>query len=324
MGKPFVPLFKNPHFQTIAGFLWPRPSANKRFPVESKLYLAEPDVQVLVKTQQPAGASRGDIVLVHGLEGSADSGYMRSMALCAIAAGYTAHRLNLRSCGGTEHLAHTSYHAGLTSDLLAVLRALAGEGRAPAWLVGFSLGGNVVAKLAGELGADARTPIAGICAVSPAIDLEACARRIGQPDNSFYEDRFVRLMGARACAVRRATRADLQRIRTVIELDDRITAPSFGFTGAEHYYRTQSANQLLDRIRVPALFIAAKDDPWVPFQIYDHPAFQQNPCLHLLATEYGGHVGFIARGRPRFWLDHAIMEWIAGQGTKHPRTSSGN
>jgi predicted alpha/beta-fold hydrolase len=322
--QPFVPLFKNPHFQTIAGYLWPRPSAGKRFPVESRLFQTEPGVQVLVRTQRAAGAPRGDIVLVHGLEGSADSGYMRSVALCVVAAGYTAHRVNLRSCGGTEQLAHTSYHGGLTSDLLAVLCALEREGRAPMWLVGFSLGGNIVAKLAGELGADARPLIAGICAVSPAIDLEACARRVGQPDNRFYETRFVRLMGARACAVGRSTAADLQGIRTVIELDDRITAPSFGFTGAEHYYRTQSATQLLDLIRVPALFIAAKDDPWVPYQIYEHPAFQQNPCLHLLATEYGGHVGFIARGRPRLWLDHAIMEWIAEQGTKHPRTSSGN
>ena len=324
MGQPFVPLFKNPHLQTIAGHLWPRPSYGKRFPVEKKLYRTAPDVQVLVESERPAGASRGDILLVHGLEGSADSGYMRSMARCAIAAGYTAHRFNQRSCGGTEHLARTSYHGGLTSDLLAVLCALESQGRAPVWLVGFSLGGNIVAKLAGELGEDARTVIAGVCAVSAAIDLAACARCVGQPDNRFYEERFVRLMSARARAIWHSTAADLRGIRSVFELDDRITGPSFGFTGAEHYYRTQSANQFLDRIRVPTLFIASKDDPLVPFHIYDHPAFRQNPCLHLLATEYGGHVGFIARGHPRLWLDHAIMEWVTGQGTKHPSISSGN
>jgi predicted alpha/beta-fold hydrolase len=311
--QPFVPLFKNPHVETIAGRYWPRPPGARRFPVERKLYRTEPDVQVLVETQRPAHAPRGGIVLVHGLESSANAAYMRSMAARAVDAGYTAHRLNLRTCGGTEHLAKTVYHGGLTSDLLAVLRALAAEGRAPVWLVGFSLGGNLAAKLAGELGGDARALIAGVCAVSAAIDLEACAIRIGQPDNRFYELRFLMLMRARARAVWRSTPAELRGIRSVFEMDDRITAPHNGFSGALDYYKTQSANQFLDRIRVPALFITAKDDTFVPFRIYDHPAFRQNPCLQLYATEYGGHLGFLARGRPRPWLDHAIMEWIVEQ-----------
>ena len=321
--QPFVPLFKNPHVQTIAGHFWPRPSGTRQCPVEKKLYHTEPEVQVLVETERPAGAPRGEIVLVHGLEGSADAGYMHSMAACAVAAGYTVHRSNLRSCGGTERLARTVYHGGLTSDLLAVVRALAAEGRAPVWLVGFSLGGNLVAKLAGELGEDARPLLAGVVAAAAAIDLEACARRIGQPDNRLYEYGFLMLMRARARAVWRSTAADLRGIRSVFEMDDRITAPNFGFGGAEHYYRTQSANQFLERIRVPTLFITAQDDPFVPFRIYDHPAFRQNPCLQLLATQYGGHVGFLAKGRPRLWLDHAIMEWITDRGTKHPLISSG-
>ena len=284
-------------------------------------------MQVLVETERPAGPPRGQIVLVHGLEGSANGGYMRSMARCAVEAGYTGHRLNLRSCGGTERLAKTAYHGGLTSDLLAVVRALAGEGRGPLWLVGFSLGGNLVAKLAGELGDDARPLLAGVCAASAAIDLEACARRIGQPDDRLYELRFLSLMRARAKAVWHSTRADLRGIRSVFEMDDRITAPNFGFQGAEHYYRTQSANQFLERIRVPTLFITAKDDTFIPFRIYDHPAFQQNPCLQLRATDHGGHLGFLAKGRPqgrpRLWLDHAIMEWIRDRGTNHPPDSSG-
>ena len=117
---------------------------------------------------------------------------MHSMAACAVAAGYAVHRLNLRSCGGTERLARTVYHGGLTGDLLAVVRTLAAEGRAPVWLVGFSLGGNLVAKLAGELGEDG-APAAwrAWCAASAAIDLEACANRIGQPDNRLYEYRFL-------------------------------------------------------------------------------------------------------------------------------------
>lgn len=320
---PFVPLFKNPHIQTVVARGLPRASGGKRFPVEKRLYRTEPDVQVLVETQKPSTAPRGDIVLVHGLEGSAGAGYMRSIALCAVHAGYTAHRLNLRTCGGTEHLAKTTYHGGLTTDLLAVLRALAGDGSAPLWLVGFSLGGNLVAKLAGELGDDARPLLAGVCAASAAIDLAACAQRIHQPENRLYEAHFLHLMGARARAVWGTTSADLRGIHSIMEMDDRITAPHCGFTSAAHYYRTQSANQFLGRIRVPTLFIAAKDDTLIPFRMYDHPAFRQNPCLRLLATEYGGHLGFLAKGRPRLWLDHAIIEWITEGGTNHPCISSG-
>ncbi len=319
-----MPLFKHPHVQTIAGHFWPRPSGARGVPVEKKLYDTEPEVQVLVETERPAGAPRGEIVLVHGLEGSADAGYMHSMAACAVEAGYAAHRLNLRSCGGTERLARTVYHGGLTGDLLCVVRALATAGRAPVWLVGFSLGGNLVAKLAGELGEDGKALVAGVVAASAAIDLEACARRIGQPDDRLYEYRFLHLMRARARAVWRSTPADLRGIHSVFEMDDRITAPHFGFGGAEHYYQTQSANQFLERIRVPALFITAQDDPFIPFRIYDHPAFRQNPCLQLLATEHGGHLGFLAKRRPHLWLDHAIMEWITEYGTKHPNNSSGN
>jgi predicted alpha/beta-fold hydrolase len=314
---PFIPLFKSPHLQTVAGRLWPRPSGGKGFPVERSLHQTEPGVQVLLETQRPRGAPRGQVLLVHGLEGSADAGYMRGMSRAALQAGYVAHRLNLRSCGGTEHLSHTTYHGGLTGDLLAVLRALAERGDAPLWLVGFSLGGNLVSKLAGELGGEARPLIAGVCAASAAIDLYACARRIGEPDNRLYEQRFLRLMRARARAVRHLQRADFRGIRSLFELDDRVTAPAFGFRGAEHYYTTQSAVRFLDRIRVPALFIASRDDTFVPFRIYDHPAFRHNPYLRLLATEHGGHLGFLAKGRPRFWLDYAVMQWIGARTTRH-------
>jgi uncharacterized protein len=280
--------------------------------VEKRLYRTQPDVQVLVEVQRPAGASRGDVVLVHGLEGSGQAGYVRSMSRLGAQSGYTMHRFNLRSCGG-DHLAPNVYHGGLTSDLLAVLRALQAEGRAPLKLVGFSLGGNLVAKLAGELGEDARPLIAGICAASAAIDLLACARRLGKRDNRLYQQRFVRLMRARARAVRGLPAADFRGIRSLYQLDDRITAPAWGFRDAEHYYTTQSANQFLERIRVPALFITARDDTFIPFRIYDHPAFRENPCLRLIATEYGGHLGFIAKSKPRLWLDHAILEWLEGR-----------
>ena len=191
---PFQPLFRNPHLQTIAAHFWKRPDASAEFPIERRLYRTEPDVQVLVCSQRPRGAARGEIVMVHGLEGSGEAGYMRSLSAAALRAGFAAHRFHMRTCGGTEHLCQTLYHAGLTSDLLAVLREFRGEGRAPAFLVGFSLGGNVVLKLAGELGESARDYVRGVCGVSTPLDLEACARRIAERDNRVYEARFVRAM----------------------------------------------------------------------------------------------------------------------------------
>lgn len=304
---PFNPLFRNPHLQTIAAHYWTRPEAP--VPVERQFVTTEPGVQVLVETQRPKEPARGHVVMVHGLEGSGQAGYIRSLSAAAVGAGFAAHRFHMRTCGGTERLCQTLYHAGLTSDLLAFLRQLG----APAFLAGFSLGGNVVLKLAGELGGNAGGVVAGVCAVSAPLDLAACARRIAEPDNRIYEARFVRRMRARLCATGRFKPADFAGLRTVMELDDRITAPSFGFGNAANYYRTQSAIAYLDAIRVPALLIQAKDDTFIPFSIYESPAARSNSRVELVATEYGGHLGFLGRLPYRLWADHAIMDWITSR-----------
>jgi len=310
---PFRPLFRNPHLQTILGHYWRRPPEDPRFPLEPRYYTTEPDVQVLVQSQRPAGTAKGEIVMVHGLEGAGDASYIRGLSTAALRAGYAAHRFHMRTCGGTEHLCNTLYHAGLTSDLLAVLREFGREGRAPAVLVGFSLGGNVVLKLAGELGDAAPPLIRAVCAVSAPIDLAACARRIAEPDNRLYERRFVRRMRARLIATGRYQPADFAGLHSVIQIDDRITAPSFGFGNADRYYATQSATRYLAAIRVPTLLIQAKDDTLVPFQVFEPEAVRANRCIRLLTTDHGGHLGFIGETPHRFWANEAIMDWIANR-----------
>jgi predicted alpha/beta-fold hydrolase len=308
---PFVPLFRNPHLQTIAAHFWPRPADHA--PLQRRYFQTEPDVQVLVESQAPDSAPKGEIVMVHGLEGSGQAGYIRSLSALALASGFAAHRFHMRTCGGTEHLCNTLYHAGLTSDLLTVLRQLHAEGYAPVFLVGFSLGGNVVLKLAGELADAAPELIQGICAASTPLDLGACARRISQPDNSVYERRFVGKMRERLCATGRYAPSDFQDLHSVEAIDDRITAPSFGFGNAANYYRTQSSIAFLDRIRVPVLLIQSKDDTFVPFEIFRAEAVRANPRIELVATEWGGHLGFIGRGAHRFWLDQTIMNWVVNR-----------
>jgi uncharacterized protein len=300
----FEPLFRSPHLQTIAANFWKRPDADRQFPIERRLVRTEPSVQVLVESQRPATPALGEIVMVHGLEGSGKAGYMRSLAAAALNAGFAAHRFHMRTCGGTGHLCDTLYHAGLTSDLLAFLRELG----APAFLVGFSLGGNVVLKLAGELGDSAL--LRGVCAVSTPLDLAACARRIGEWDNRIYERRFTRRMRERLLATGRYSRSDFAGLNSVFQIDDRITAPSFGFGDAPNYYQTQSAIGYLDAIRVPTLLIQAKDDTFIPFDIFEASAVKANPHIQLIATEYGGHLGFIGRRPHRLWVDAVIMEWI--------------
>lgn len=312
---PFDPLFRNAHLATLAGNFWPRTLDVKRFPVHERLFQTEEQVQVLVHSQQPGGQAKADLVLVHGLEGSSQAGYARSLAQAALERGFAVHRFNMRSCGGTEAVCgSTLYHSGQTSDVLAVVRTLQQEGAQRVILIGFSLGGNVVLKLGGELGEHGRHVLAGICSVSAPIDLAACVRNLRKRSNFLYEDRFVKRLKERVKLKERLTPGSfnlegIASVKTVYDFDDRFTAKSFGFGTADRYYATQSSNQFLASIRVPCLLVHAQDDPMIPFDVYRHPAFEQNPCLRLVAVEHGGHLGFLSRSKPRFWLDSVILQW---------------
>lgn len=321
---PFEPLFRSAHLQTLASHFWRRPFDARRFPVESCYYPTDPGVHVLVEMQRPEGPPRGEILLVHGLESSSRAGYMLSMAQAALEAGYAVHRFNMRSCGGTEHLSPTFYNAGLTVDLRMVLEELARQGRAPVHLAGYSLGGNLILKLAGEWGDGARPFIASVCAVSASIDLAESCRAIERRENFLYHRRFVRRLIARTrrrleAHPGRMPHPDLDRIKTIIEFDDLVTGPSFGFRDAADYYAHQSAIRVLDGIRVPTQLIYALDDPLIPAAMYDHPSIDANPRIKRLPTRHGGHVGFIARGAHRFWLDRAVLEWIGEAGNRLAR-----
>lgn len=316
--RTFQPFFRNRHLATIAGNFWPRDFSHRPFPETPRLFETEPGIRVLGIEQSPLiPAPQGDFILLHGLEGSHDSGYMVSMAQAALEAGFRTLRLNMRTCGGTEHHCPTLYHAGLTSDLAAIIRQYAQQGRGPVYLAGFSLGGNVVLKLTGELGADASL-LAGTVAISTPIDLDACCRQMMRWENRIYERRFVGRLKARylrRCAQHpdRYSPDALQGVESVIAFDDRVTAQHFGFGSAENYYRTQSAQNFLAPIATPTLVVQAEDDPLIPFRVYGHPAFQTNPHLQLVTTRHGGHVGFVSRTKPRFWVDELVTGWLQQQ-----------
>ena len=308
--RSFEPLFRNPHLLTILGNFWPRKYDFARFPLESRFIRTDEDTEVLVQTQRPEGTPRGEVVLLHGLEGSGDSGYIVSLAWDLLNAGYVAHRFHMRTCGNTEHLCKTLYHAGLTADLFSFLQQLRAEGSGlPVLLCGFSLGGNVSLKMAGELGDT--DLIDGVCVVSTPIDLGMGVARMGKPDNRLYERRFLKRMRQRLTTTGRYSPDVLEAARSLFEIDDVVTAPSFGFEGADHYYGTQSAKNFLADIRVPTLMIQAKDDPFIPFEMYGNPVIAANPRIRLIVTEHGGHLGFLSRRGPRFWIDDVILEFFA-------------
>src|SRR5262249_2379406 len=147
---------------------------------------------------------------------------------------------------------------------------------------------------------------------STPMDLAVSVDRMRRFDNWIYEKRFIFHMLRRVRSTGRYSRRDLAGIESLFEFDDRITAPEFGFGGAANYYRTQSSIQYLHAIRVPTRLIQSRDDTYVPFEIYERAVVCANPCINLVATEYGGHLGFLARARGprRFWMDEAIMDWF--------------
>jgi uncharacterized protein len=312
---PFQPFVRNPHVLTILANFAVRKLDTRRYPVTERLYRTDPEAEILVHEQRPENNAVAELLMVHGLEGSSNAGYIRSMSQLALEHGYGVHRTNMRSCGGTESLCKTMYHAGLTCDTLSLIRQIRERHNRPVYLIGYSLGGNVSLKLAGELGEDAHGLLDAVIAISTPIDLAASVRKMSRRQNRIYEARFVTRLKER---IRRRAQSlpgvydvsILDRCKTVYDFDDKVTAPFFGFGTADNYYATQSSNQFLGRIRIPALLIQAKDDPLIPFEIFDHPAIRENPNVTLIAAEHGGHLGFLSNRKPRFWVDRVILNWL--------------
>ncbi|HEX8160448.1 MAG TPA: alpha/beta fold hydrolase [Pyrinomonadaceae bacterium] len=322
--KPFTAhrLFQSGHAQTLAAYAFPRRARLLREAAadEPRLFETEANVSVLVRCRwQARRESAPTLLLVHGLEGSSESTYVLGTAEKAHRAGFNALRMNIRSCGDTQHLSPTLYHSGLTHDLRAVVEQLSARDRlAEIFLAGFSLGGNQCLKLAGEWGAGAPRALKGVCAVSPSLDLSTCADAISRRQNFLYSRKFIRSLKRRMGRAaelypERYDTARLKFVRTIRDFDSHYTAPHAGFRDADDYYARSSALQFVPSIRVPTLVVHAEDDPLVPFDSFRGPALGANPCVVFLATRRGGHVGFLAdggaRGEDRFWAENRVVEF---------------
>jgi predicted alpha/beta-fold hydrolase len=320
------PLLRGGHAQTVVCHFLPRHSLLP--PPEHRLVRVAPEVQVLCLCHWQAERRRAlTLVLVHGLEGSCDSGYIIGTANKAWTARMNVVRLNVRSCGGTEALGSTLYHSGMSEDVGQVLRAVVTEDRLERIaLAGFSMGGNQVLKLAGEWGREHVVPpqLVGVAAVSPAMDLASSADALHLPQNRLYEWRFLLSLRQRLRRKQRLFpdhfKIDKWWWRSIRDFDDRVTAPLSGFADAADYYRRASASRVLEFISVPTLIIHALDDPFIRIEPATRAKLAVNPALRYIETQHGGHCGFLAAQARRNtdkcavddgrWAERQVVEFL--------------
>ncbi|MEQ1759162.1 MAG: alpha/beta fold hydrolase [Vicinamibacterales bacterium] len=320
----YTPRFTGGHKQTL--WAWARPRQFPDLPgPEARLFDVAPDARVLAECHWHGDrSSHPTIILLHGLEGSSRAHYMAGIADKAWARGWNVVRLNQRNCGGTEHLSRGLYHSGLTGDPLFVLQELIEkDGIGAVVIAGYSLGGNLALKLAGDLGETAPPQLKGVCAVSPTMDLARCVDALERRQNIAYEFNFVRNLKRR---MRRKAAAfpdlfdvrPLKQVWTVRQFDEAYTAPHHGFRDAADYYHRASAMRVLDRIRVPALIVTAEDDPFVPSEPFRDPVVLGNPSITVAVTPTGGHCAYLARPEADFdgyWVEREIVRfgmWAVG------------
>jgi predicted alpha/beta-fold hydrolase len=318
---PFVPArgLSNGHLITI--YAWARARTYPGLPApETRLIPIDAETQVRADCYgQPERMAHPTLLCLHGLEGSSEGHYMRGLAHKALRRGWNVVLLNHRNCGGTEHLTPALYHSGLTEDPLTVLRALRdADGLTQFSVVGYSLGGNLAVKLAGELPDAPDVPVMSVAAVCPTIDLSLCAEALEWRQNLLYQWNFLK--GLKARMRRKAVAfpdrydlAPLEGIRSIRQFDDTYTAPSHGFGTAARYYELASAIRGVSRIAIPTLIIAAEDDPFVPASQYRREDIRANPHIHVSLQRHGGHCGFVARPAREhdgYWAEHAAIEFL--------------
>jgi predicted alpha/beta-fold hydrolase len=322
---PFEPhaYLKNPHAMTLAGQYWPRSLQNLGEATE-RYFDVEPGTKILAHCHWQAEPRRHPtLVIVHGLEGSSSSRYVLGTAERAWVAGFNVLRMNQRNCGGTDGLTPTLYNSGRSGDFRFVMRELAELDAQPEiFLAGFSMGGNLLLKAAGELG-DATFGLSidafrGVTVVCPALDLAACADAIHARQNVIYEWNFVHNLKIRyrqkvALFPEIYSVNGLDRVHSVRDFDEVVTAPHCGYGNAVNYYDRASAMHVVGKIKVPALVITAQDDTMVPYESVRKPALLGNPNVTFVAPEHGGHCAFISRhgGDERFWAEKRIVEFCA-------------
>jgi len=319
------PSLRNGHWMTL--YSWGNPRYFPLLPPPARRYFnVARDTRIAADCHwQPDRSARPTLLALHGLNGSSDAHYMRGLAWKAFSRGMNVIRLNQRNCGRTEHLAPGLFHSGLTTDAALVVDELIRvDGLPSIAIAGYSLGGNLALKLAGEYGAHPPSALVAIAAVSPIIEVEECTRALERKENRIYEWNFVRDLKSRMRLKKRQhpDAFDLSRLDEVASVrafDDVFTAPHFGFRNASDYYHRASAMRVINRIQVPSLIITAQDDPFVPWEPFFDPKVTANPWIDLHVCTHGGHCGFIAERTATddgYWAESQIVDFVLMQASR--------
>ena len=311
--KP-CPFLKNRHFQTIIGSF----SLFSRLPFSLTRFIHLPDGDKLVcQVITPKKWTQNDItvVMIHGLCGSCYSSYLIRIAKKLKKKNIRTICVNLRGCGGGKGLAKRIYHADISDDIWRVLKEIQKETpQSPLILVGFSLGGNIALKMAGERGIEAKSLISKIIAINPPIDLFASIRLLSK--NWFYERYFMHYLRSDVF-FRHHYFADLPPIEiptdmTLVEFDEFYMAPQSGFLTLKEYYQACSSGRLIPEIQVPCHILFAKDDPIVDANMLKNLKVPSN--IEVMMTENGGHLGYLGsfwKKQGFYWMDFKVLSWIS-------------
>ena len=320
------PLLRNGHLQTLAGNFLPR---NISLPQPESL-LVEVEGPVLnygpsyvlchCHWQPPEiRAQRLTVVLVHGLEGSSNSQYMLGNAARALAAGFNVVRMNMRSCGGTDEICPTIYHSGRSGDIAAVVAKIIHDHALESIaLIGYSMGGNLILKYAGESASALPPQLKAVVGVSPLMDLAVSSAALHEPQNRMYEWHFLRNMIAR---VRRRAQlfpalygdAELGKIHSLRLFDEHIVARYGGFANADDYYYAVASSQFADRLRIPTLILHSSDDPFIRLLHSTRETLIANPNVAYIETQRGGHCAFLespADGYDGRWAEKTLLAFL--------------
>ncbi len=317
--RPFAPhwLTVGGHRQTLLGW-WTRRSLRWTLPVEDLVVDAGDGLRLLCRATWQAGARHASpaLLLVHGLGSSDAAGYVLASGQLAFARGWHVVRMNLRGAGDSEDLCPRLYNSGVDGDVLVVLHALAREVPRLA-LLGFSLGGNLALLAASRGAARLPTAVAAVVAVSPPVDLAACATALDALPNRAYLLNFLRDL----CASYRSRQRRLpdvyaagreRGVRSIREYDERITAPYGGYRDAADYYARASSGPHLGRLARPTLLLSGLDDPLIPGDSVRRLLPTSPGLLRAELYATGGHVGFVAQSAaPRgFWAAERALDFL--------------
>jgi predicted alpha/beta-fold hydrolase len=307
--------------QTIASFLLPRRVHLP--PGEERLIEVAPGIEIRCwcywQVNDKIRRAAMTLIVVHGLEGSSDSEYMQGIARNGLNAGMNVVLMNQRNCGGMDQCAPTLYNSSLSADVAAVAEnIIEQDGVSRFALIGFSMGGNLVLKLAGEWGSQGPAQFKAVVAVCPAADLAPSADALHEPRNRIYEYYFLMNLFRRFRRKARLFPADfdpgrLRGISTLRQFDDRITAFYCGFTGADDYYARASASNVIPHIVVTTLVIHAANDPFIRMKPETRKKILANPHITYVETQDGGHCAFVGErssetdGR---WAEREVVDFV--------------